>query len=109
MHSRLRALDGPLLFSIVTRIELEAGVVAVPDKAALRAARLASLLRAIPVLPFDTIAADAYRNILQASGYSRRKVLDRMIAATALAIDAGLVTLNPDDFRDIPGLKLLAW
>lgn len=109
MHSRLRALDGPVLFSIVTRIELEAGVVAVPDKAALRAARLASLLRAIPVLPFDTIAADAYRDILQVSGYSRRKVLDRMIAATALAIGAGLVTLNADDFRDIPGLKLLAW
>lgn len=82
---------------------------AVPDKAAVRAARLASLLRAIPVLPFDSAAADAYRGILQVAGYSRRKVLDRMIAATALTMEASLVTLNADDFRDIPGLKLLAW
>ena len=42
-------------------------------------------------------------------GYSRRKLLDRMIAAQALVHRATLVTLNEDDFRDIPGLHLESW
>ena len=41
------------------------------------------------------------------AGYSRRKLLDRMIAAQALVHRATLVTFNPDDFSDIPGLSLL--
>jgi predicted nucleic acid-binding protein len=32
-----------------------------------------------------------------------------MIAAHALVHRAELVTLNPDDFSDVPGLELLAW
>ena len=46
---------------------------------------------------------------LAVAGYSRRKVLDRMIAAQALVHRATLITRNPDDFRDVPGLELLAW
>jgi predicted nucleic acid-binding protein len=42
-------------------------------------------------------------------GYSRRKLLDRMIAAQALDHRATLVTLNAGDFRDVPGLELLSW
>ena len=41
--------------------------------------------------------------------YSRRKLLDRMIAAQALVHRATLVTFNPDDFSDIPGLSSLVW
>ena len=33
---------------------------------------------------------------------SRRKLLDRMIAAQALVHRATLVTFNPDDFSDVP-------
>ena len=44
-----------------------------------------------------------------AKGFSRRLVVDRMIAATALANDLSLATLNPRDFRDIPGLKIEDW
>jgi predicted nucleic acid-binding protein len=54
-------------------------------------------------------AADAYRMIVEAAGYSRRKLLDRMIAAQALVHRAKLVTQNPNDFQDVPGLGLLAW
>jgi predicted nucleic acid-binding protein len=36
-------------------------------------------------------------------------LLDRMIAAHALVHRATLVTMNPDDFGDIPGLHVLAW
>ncbi len=67
------------------------------------------MLKVLPVLDFDEAAADAYRRIVEAAGYSRRKVVDRMIAAQALAHRATLVTFNADDFRDIPGLSLLDW
>jgi predicted nucleic acid-binding protein len=60
-------------------------------------------------VPFDEPAADAYRAIVEAAGYSRRKLLDRMIAATAIVHRAVLVTRNADDFQDIPGLRLEAW
>jgi hypothetical protein len=43
------------------------------------------------------------------AGYSRRKLLDRMIAAQALVHRATLVTFNPDDFSDVPGLSSLVW
>jgi predicted nucleic acid-binding protein len=47
--------------------------------------------------------------IVEAAGYSRRKLLDRMIAAQALVHRATLVTQNPNDFQDVPGPGLLAW
>ena len=53
--------------------------------------------------------ADAYRKIVRQSGFSRRKTLDRMIAATALVNNATLVTANGPDFADIPGLALEIW
>jgi predicted nucleic acid-binding protein len=67
------------------------------------------MLSILPVLDFGGEAADAYRTIVEAGGYSKRKIVDRMIAAQALAHRATLVTFNADDFRDIPGLSLLVW
>ena len=61
------------------------------------------------MVAFDASCAHAYRTIAEAVGYSRRKLLDPMIAAQALAYDATLVTFNGDDFSDVPGLQLLAW
>ena len=37
------------------------------------------------------------------------EVADRMIAAQALVHRATLVTFNPDDFSDVPGLSALVW
>jgi predicted nucleic acid-binding protein len=51
----------------------------------------------------------AYGRIVAAAGHSRRKVVDRMIAATALANGLTLITLNGADFPDLPGLDLVAW
>ena len=67
------------------------------------------MLRAIPTLAFDDASADAYAAIVARAGYSRRKLLDRMIAAQALVHRATLVTMNPDDFSDIVGLGIRAW
>lgn len=56
--------------------------------------------------PFDAAAAgkaaDLHREIPQARG----REIDIAIAACAIAEDAALWTLNEEDFRDIPGLKL---
>lgn len=106
---KIAELDGPIILSIITRIELEGGVHRVPADAHIRRQRLDAALDALPTVAFDDQAADAYRAIIEACGFSRRKMADRMIAAQALTEGATLVTLNPDDFRDIPGLKLLAW
>ena len=106
---RISALDGAVLMSIVTRVELEGGVYRDATHAAARRARLDVMLSAIPTLAFDDLAADAYGGIVAHAGYSRRKLLDRMIAAQALVHRATLVTLNASDFHDIPSLQLLAW
>jgi tRNA(fMet)-specific endonuclease VapC len=104
---KVAQLEGAILMSIISRVELEGGVHRDPAQAGLRRPRLDAILQALPVLAFD--AADAYRVIVEAAGYSRRKLLDRMIAAQALVHRATLVTGNLDHFRDVPGLALLAW
>lgn len=106
---RLQALDSVPALSIVSQVELEGGVVARPALAAKRRAAIDILLAALPVLPFDAACAAAYRQIVETAGFSRRKVIDRMIAATALVHDLSLITLNRRDFADLPGLDLEVW
>jgi predicted nucleic acid-binding protein len=100
--------SAPLL-SIVTRVELEGGVYREADNVGVRRARLDAILAVLPVVPFDDAAADIYRTIVAAAGYSRRKLLDRMIGAQAIVHRATLVTRNAADFQDIPGLLFEAW
>jgi tRNA(fMet)-specific endonuclease VapC len=76
--------------------------------AAVRRTRLDTVLAAIPVLAFDDLAATAYATIVTHAGYSRRKLLDPMIAAQALVHHATLVTLKANDLADVPGLRLHA-
>ena len=106
---RLKALDSIPALSIVSQIELEGGVVARPALAARRRASVDILLAVLPVLPFDAGCVAAYRRIVETAGFSRRKVIDRMIAATALGHDLTLITLNRRDFTDVPGLDLEIW
>lgn len=106
---KIAALEGAVLISIISQIELEGGVYRDPSESHIRRPRLDAILASLPILSFDAAAALAYRQILAASGYSRRKMLDRMIAAQAMVHQATLVTLNPADFIDIPGLVVLEW
>lgn len=108
IQAKLIALGGLQRFSAVTMVELESGVYRTPTLAPLRRSRVDMLVNAIAVLDFTEDDARAYGAIVAASGFSRRKIVDRMIAAQALVRKATLVTLNPGDFADIPGLKLLA-
>ncbi len=106
---RVAVLGDALLLSVISRVELEGGVYADAALSAIRRRRLDELLRTLTIIPFDEEAAEAYGSIVQAAGFSRRKIVDRMIAAQALVQRATLVTINADDFKDIPGLQLLAW
>ncbi len=107
--AKVVALQGAVLLSVVSRVELEGGVYRDAAQAHVRRPRLDAILEVLPVLAFDDAAADAYRTIVEAAGYSRRKLLDRMIAAQALVHRATLVTMNGADFQDVPGLSLLRW
>jgi predicted nucleic acid-binding protein len=106
---RIAALDDAVLMSIMTRVELEGGVYREPAYVAIRRARLDAILDAVPTLAFDDEAAEAYGAIVAYAGYSRRKLLDRMIAAQAVVHRATLVTMNADDFSGIPDLAVLQW
>ena len=108
-RSQARKLDPPLYLSAISRVELENGVWRDPALTATRRAALDALLPQFVVLAFGPDEIDAYAAILAETGYSRRKVADRMTAATALMQDLPLVTLNGRDFRDIPGLSLIEW
>ena len=99
---KVAALESAVLISVWR-------VASIGSRRTLLWARLDAMLSAIPALAFDDLAAKTYGAIVASAGYSRRKLLDRMIAAQALVHRATLVTFNPDDFSNIPGLSSLVW
>ncbi|MGN6375547.1 MAG: PIN domain-containing protein [Sphingomonas sp.] len=106
---RLAELGTQPLLSVVSRAELDGGVAARPGLADYLRRANAAILANLTILDFDQRCADAYRDLVEAVGYSRSRVIDRMIAATAIAHRLTLITINGDDFRDIPGLSLEVW
>ncbi|HEX8640897.1 MAG TPA: PIN domain-containing protein [Allosphingosinicella sp.] len=106
---RMRDLEVRPSLSIISHVELENGVCAQPAHAGARRAAVDLILANLTIHPFEADALAAYRSILAAVGYSRPRVADRMIAATAIAHDLTLLTMNGRDFRDIPGLRLEEW
>lgn len=103
---RARAAEA-LYLSVISHVELEAGMFR--EDGDIFRARLDILLERVEELEFTAQEVAAYSAILAASGFSRRLVIDRMIAATALANDLSLATLNPRDFGDIPALTVEDW
>jgi tRNA(fMet)-specific endonuclease VapC len=102
-------LTSRAFLSAVSRVELEGGVSVVPEQAPLRRAKLDVLLATLDVIDFTDDTAQLYGQIVAQSGFNRRKIIDRMIAATALFHDMTLITTNGADFADIEGLKLMVW
>jgi len=105
---RARAADA-LFLSVISHLELEAGVYRDPQLASLFRVRLDSLLTQLEELDFTDREVGVYSSIVAAKGFSRRLMVDRMIAATAISHGLTLATLNPRDFRDIPGLRIEDW
>ena len=108
-RSHLATADAIPSISAITRVELEGGVYAHAALTERRRKAVDALLREFIVLDLTDEIAAAYGKVVEQVGFSRRKIADRMIAATALTHGLTLVTLNGRDFRDVPGLRLLEW
>jgi len=98
----------------VTLAELSVGPLVTSDERE-RAARQAHLQQAeadFDPLPFDAAAARAFGRVAASLRRAGRKPAarsyDAMIAATALANELPIYTANPDDFREIDGLEVVA-
>jgi tRNA(fMet)-specific endonuclease VapC len=106
---RLSGLGSDLSISIITQIELINGIYRDAHLSQARRLHAEILFDSLNIIAFDDGCAKVYNQIIAHTGYSRRKTLDHMIAATALQHGLTLVTLNSDDFKDIPDLKLIIW
>ncbi|MGJ0392853.1 MAG: PIN domain-containing protein [Methylocystis sp.] len=82
---------------------------AATGKNARLAENVALLARNVDILPFDRAAAETYGALLRKIEPKRRRMLDRMVAAQAIASGLKLITLVPQDFGDIPELLLESW
>jgi tRNA(fMet)-specific endonuclease VapC len=107
--NQAESLPGPLFLSFITRIELESGVFRDPTLAAARRQSLETLLARFPVLDLTEADVLAYGQIVEAAGFDRRLILDRLIAAQCLTRNASLITRNAEDFAGIPDMQLIGW
>lgn len=113
------SIEGELTISIVSIAELQFGVLVAPNETrrAHRLARLSAITRTFEPLTVDAGVAASYSELAALTHRLGRKSaarkLDLMIAATAHAHNARLVTANVQDFkyldqvmeiRDISGL-----
>ena len=106
---RFQQHRGSVSLSALTVVELERGVYKKIELTASRLPRLESILRLIPILPFDLDAARAYGRIIARCGWVKGRDYDRMLAAHAISAGLVLVTSNETDFDDIPGLAIENW
>jgi predicted nucleic acid-binding protein len=103
-------VEGDIAISIVSIAELQFGVLVAPDdeRRAHRLARLSAILRSFEPLPVDAAVAASYGELAAATHRAGRKAtarsLDLMIAATAHAHGARLVTSNVDDVKHLDAL-----
>lgn len=93
--------EGTLAISVISYAEVAYGTYAgkPPTPEVLEA-----FIAAIPLLPFDEVAAREYARLP-----FKRARFDRLLAAHALSIGATVVTNNESDFADVPGLKVENW
>lgn len=105
--------DAPVYLSPVTLAELRLGIELARDPG-IRQKRLATYRRMMrkPLLPIDADTADVFgelAGLLAKDGARahRTRVQDIWLASQAIQHGLGLVTRNPADFADIPGLELL--
>lgn len=104
--------DDPVYLSPVTIAELSYGAERAGDPS-LREKRRAALrrLQRKPVLPIDGTTGEVFGSLaaeVRAAGrYHRYRVQDLWLASQAVQHGFRLLTRNPKDFSDIPGLDLV--
>jgi predicted nucleic acid-binding protein len=95
--------------SVISVVELEGGVAVAREGEQVRRRALDRLYTSLEIIAFGEAEAVAYARIVATIGFSRRLIIDRMIAAQAIVAGVTLATLNPRDFRDVPGLTIEDW
>jgi predicted nucleic acid-binding protein len=104
----------PVFIAAITVSEMLAGVrlAKTPEQHIRRHSYVENVLGSIPVLDFDTEVARAYAELyahLLGQGLrSNMNVHDLQIAATALVHGHVVLTTNLDDFKDVPGLRIVS-
>ena len=106
---RAGRLDQIVVLPILAVVELEGGVAAANVDRDKRRASLDRMYALLEIVPFTEREAAVYRQIVTRLGFSRPKIIDRMIAAQAITAGARLATLNPRDFRGIADLQIDDW
>jgi tRNA(fMet)-specific endonuclease VapC len=109
VERKVAALQGELFLSVISFVELQGGLYRDLTQTERMRVRLDAIIESVTILTFRADEAERYGEIVKHAGYSRPKLLDRMIAAQAILAGATLITMNPPDFRDIPGLTLEIW
>jgi len=99
---------GDVIISAITYAELEFGVTVSANRT--RDHRnLNLLIQDIPVIAFDSTASTSYGPVRAATCDRKKDLLDKLIAAHAIALNAVLVTNNERDFIGYPGIKIENW
>jgi len=115
IHDEGRGIGGRLAISVASIAELRFGVLVADDSVrAVRLERLTRVQRMFDALPMDEAVAAGYAELaaatVRAGRQPRRRGLDLVIAATALAHSARLATANIDDLIHLEGLvELIRW
>jgi tRNA(fMet)-specific endonuclease VapC len=94
----------------VALYELEVGVASSKPEGR-RRKQLDTFVAAISVLPFDRRSAKAAAELRLTLEHLGKGIgpLDTLIAGTVLAHGGVLVTHNTDEFRRVPGLRVVDW
>lgn len=66
-----------------------------------------ALLPSEQAIPFGPAEAAVAARLYKAVPKPRGREIDLAVAAAAIANGAAILTLNPEDFRDLPGLRLI--
>ncbi|WP_407280504.1 type II toxin-antitoxin system VapC family toxin [Aromatoleum evansii] len=100
-----------IAISVVTRMEIEYGLLLIPQRARKLAPILDAFLSAIAVLPFDDADAKAAAAIRATLHREGRPIdpYDCQIAGCGLARGLVVVTSNEAEFRRVSGLRIENW
>jgi predicted nucleic acid-binding protein len=106
------AAGEPMAISAITSAEVLAGaaILRATPKSRQIAVSVEAILQHFEILPFDTQSAQVYADLfvhLRSTGLAVGS-FDLLIAATAIANERSVVTLNLREFRRIPGLTVIA-
>ena len=104
------AADEPVAMSAITVSALLVGVHRADstERRSKREAFVEAVLEQVPIVPFDTLVARVHA-LLWAQLAAVGQMIgahDLLIAATAVAYDYTILTINVRDFERVPGLKL---